>query len=310
MKHKFILTLVTAIAALSPAYGQTPSNEITWHESERGKAWDDLEKELGQLDEKWLSDLRNKKIDVLRALWTDQFFEINRGGTVVDKDYALANLSKLPVKPGFGAFPSDFKLRAVYGDFALATDHTSINGGQGTGWAVYNGHDFSGEYRTLRMFVKVDGTWKVAGAALSPIIAASPHQDPSSPSPSSSTVTYFDHSQVDSNFAKSITNLFTGQSGNANYKIVTGRRDHPGEVEIHELDTDIAYVISGTATFVTGGTPIEAKATVPHESRGTSIEGGDFHQLSKGDVIVIPRGVPHWFKEVQPPFLYLVVKVR
>jgi glc operon protein GlcG len=29
-----------------------------------------------------------------------------------------------------------------------------------------------------------------------------------------------------------------------------------------------------------------------------------------GDVVVIPNGVPHWFKEVEAPFLYYVIKVR
>jgi quercetin dioxygenase-like cupin family protein len=27
-------------------------------------------------------------------------------------------------------------------------------------------------------------------------------------------------------------------------------------------------------------------------------------------VIIIPAGVPHWFKEVTKPFLYYVVKAR
>ena len=38
--------------------------------------------------------------------------------------------------------------------------------------------------------------------------------------------------------------------------------------------------------------------------------GGDVHQLKKGDVIIVPAGVPHWFKEVSNPFLYYVVKAR
>ena len=30
--------------------------------------------------------------------------------------------------------------------------------------------------------------------------------------------------------------------------------------------------------------------------------------LVKGDVMVVPNGVPHWFEKVQAPFLYYVVK--
>ncbi len=33
------------------------------------------------------------------------------------------------------------------------------------------------------------------------------------------------------------------------------------------------------------------------------------NQLNKGDVIVIPNGIPHWFKEVNGTFLYYMVKV-
>jgi mannose-6-phosphate isomerase-like protein (cupin superfamily) len=29
-----------------------------------------------------------------------------------------------------------------------------------------------------------------------------------------------------------------------------------------------------------------------------------------GDVVVVPNGTPHWFKQVNGPLLYYVVKVR
>jgi len=41
---------------------------------------------------------------------------------------------------------------------------------------------------------------------------------------------------------------------------------------------------------------IDSKSTAPGEVRGSGIEGGDTRQLSKGDVLIIPAGVPHWFK--------------
>jgi quercetin dioxygenase-like cupin family protein len=41
------------------------------------------------------------------------------------------------------------------------------------------------------------------------------------------------------------------------------------------------------------------------------MEGGESHHLSKGDVVVVPQGVTHWWKEVEPgPFVYFVVQVR
>ena len=75
----------------------------------------------------------------------------------------LELLSKSNPKPGSGAFPDDFKLRAVYGNVALATDHTVIKSVDANGQLV------SREIRSLRMFVNEKGKWKVAGAALVPI---------------------------------------------------------------------------------------------------------------------------------------------
>src|SRR5262249_44862409 len=94
------------------------------------------------------------------------------------------------------------------------------------------------------------------------------------------------------------------------YMVHASRREKPGMAEIHTWDADIVYVLDGTATLVTGGTAIDAKTTEPNELRGSGISGGETHQLKKGDVIIVPAGVPHWFKEVSNPFLYYVVKAR
>ncbi|WP_447977527.1 heme-binding protein [Candidatus Nitrospira bockiana] len=95
-----------------------------------------------------------------------------------------------------------------------------------------------------------------------------------------------------------------------NYMVHASHREKPGVVEIHELDTDIVYVLKGTATVVTGGTPIGTKTIAPHELRASSVEHGESRRLAPGDVMIIPNGVPHWFTEVEAPFDYYVVKVR
>ena len=92
------------------------------------------------------------------------------------------------------------------------------------------------------------------------------------------------------------------------YKVHASRRETPGQVEVHEHETDVVYVVEGSATFVTGGTLVNGKAVSPGEIRGDRIDGGVERVITKGDVIVVPRGVPHWFKETDNPFLYFVVK--
>src|SRR5262245_7659748 len=82
------------------------------------------------------------------------------------------------------------------------------------------------------------------------------------------------------------------------YSVTVNRRTAAGQVEVHEKDTDIFYVTEGEATVVTGGTMIGGKSSGPNQLRGTDIQGGQSRHLVKGDVMVIPAGVPHWFKEV------------
>lgn len=92
------------------------------------------------------------------------------------------------------------------------------------------------------------------------------------------------------------------------YKVHTSRREKPGLAEIHTDETDVIYVVEGTATLVTGGTAVDAKVTEPGQLRGSSITGGETRKLAKGDVIIVPPGTPHQFTEVSNPFLYFTVK--
>jgi uncharacterized protein GlcG (DUF336 family) len=95
----------------------------------------------------------------------------------------------------------------------------------------------------------------------------------------------------------------------ADYKIHASRRTAPGMAEVHVRDTDIIYVLDGTATFVTGGAMVDGETTAQDEIRGKAIAGGATKLLVKGDVAVVPNGTPHWFMDVNGPFLYYVVKV-
>ena len=94
------------------------------------------------------------------------------------------------------------------------------------------------------------------------------------------------------------------------YKIHASRREKAGSAEVHVRDTDTIHVLDGEATFVVGGSVVDAKTTAPDEIRGASIEGGRTVTLKKGDVAVVPAGTPHWFRDVKAPFLYYVVKIE
>lgn len=121
-------------------------------------------------------------------------------------------------------------------------------------------------------------------------------------------VSFFDKQAVDTAFSKGSV-LLDGSNGR-NYMVHASRREKAGQAEVHTKDADVIYVLQGKATFVTGGEVVDGKTTAPDEIRGASIKGGETRQLAKGDVIVVPNGVPHQFQDVTDPFLYYVVKVR
>lgn len=118
-----------------------------------------------------------------------------------------------------------------------------------------------------------------------------------------SAVTFMDSKTVAAAFVKGQPLVENNQ-----YKVHASHRDAAGKAEVHEHETDIIYVLEGTATFVTGGKVIGGEMTAPGEIRGAGIEGGETRKLVKGDLVIVPQGTPHWFKEVKAPFNYYVVK--
>ena len=111
-------------------------------------------------------------------------------------------------------------------------------------------------------------------------------------------VTYIGHDTV----AKGGT-LLTA----SNLIVQVNTRTEAGQSELHDTETDTFYILSGNATFVTGGEMVESKLTAAGQYRGTGIKGGQTHQLTKGDVMVIPAKTPHWFKTVDGRIDYFVV---
>jgi mannose-6-phosphate isomerase-like protein (cupin superfamily) len=118
------------------------------------------------------------------------------------------------------------------------------------------------------------------------------------------SATYIGHDTVADALAKGVPMLTA-----SNLIIQGGHREKAGKVEVHEKETDVIYVQDGEATFVTGGTMIGGNLTKPGQYLGTEIQGGVPHHMAKGDVVVVPAGTPHWFREVPKSITYFVVKV-
>jgi len=105
-------------------------------------------------------------------------------------------------------------------------------------------------------------------------------------------VTYVPNSKVTEVMTKG------GEIVNDKGLVILANRRGAGEVEVHDKTNHIFIIVEGEATFVTGGTLVGAKNTAPGQIRAASLNGGQTHQLKKGDVITVPAKTPHWWKDV------------
>src|SRR5258708_4638239 len=185
MKWTWVLSLLLLVGCGSannaPAAVTQPSNANA-----------DLEKVLEDVNQQWLCAGHYEKaykdcVEFRRKYWVDQFFEVVSTGDVLQKDEMVATqTAAIPSNPapGTGPYPDALRLRAVYGDFAMATDHTNFK------TADKNGKlSFTSNSKVLRLFVKENGSWRPAAAGLVPIIlpptpprpnkhSAAPHKSP------------------------------------------------------------------------------------------------------------------------------------
>jgi mannose-6-phosphate isomerase-like protein (cupin superfamily) len=92
-------------------------------------------------------------------------------------------------------------------------------------------------------------------------------------------------------------------------------KDAPFTATVHQTDAvETYYMLEGAGVLVTGGTL--KKPTTPRPSNmgdwtdmgSTGIEGGVSRRLSKGDVVIIPGGVPHGWASVEGDITYLIVR--
>jgi len=161
MKRFRVLIFAIAVTISSLALSQNTGNKNNT----------DLEKVLWDADQEWLCAGPHQKphkecVESRIKFWDDRFFEVYPSGLVATKAEMAASQSAVNPDPGTGAFPADFKLRAVYGDFALATDHTAFKAVDAEGVPT-----IVADSRWLRLFVLENGKWRPAAGAGVPTVA-------------------------------------------------------------------------------------------------------------------------------------------
>jgi mannose-6-phosphate isomerase-like protein (cupin superfamily) len=78
---------------------------------------------------------------------------------------------------------------------------------------------------------------------------------------------------------------------------VEHRTNQPQNPSVHDAEAELFYVVDGSGTMVTGG-----KIAADNKS----IEGGTPHKLNKGDFLIVPKGVPHWFSQIDGQVLNIM----
>jgi len=87
------------------------------------------------------------------------------------------------------------------------------------------------------------------------------------------------------------------------YRINIVRRGKGAGAIAHAGNTELHYIIEGSATVITGG-----KIVRGGDGKPATIADGVTQHVTKGDVIIVPAGSPHWYSQVDGAITYLEVR--
>ena len=79
--------------------------------------------------------------------------------------------------------------------------------------------------------------------------------------------------------------------------------------ELHDASDDVYYVLDGGATLVLGGKLEAPKEVEPGEWRSPKIIDGKTFEITKGDLVVVPRGTPHQRSTANKDFTMILIKI-
>jgi mannose-6-phosphate isomerase-like protein (cupin superfamily) len=91
--------------------------------------------------------------------------------------------------------------------------------------------------------------------------------------------------------------------------IVTDFHDRKPKPELHEQADDVYYIIAGKGELTIGGELVVKEAKGPGEWTAQEIAKAEKVTVRAGDVVSIPRGVPHMMGCPGGAVKYFVVKV-
>jgi mannose-6-phosphate isomerase-like protein (cupin superfamily) len=150
------------------------------------------------------------------------------------------------------------------------------------------------------------GAMVLSVLAVSSAMAQTATPPPPPPAPGSAA-TFKPATDIDAALKKAAANaagmLSSPITSNEQYRVALIRRDKPAGALAHPGNTELLYITDGSGTMVTGGTLVRAA-----DGKPASIANGVSQKFTKGDVIIVPVGSPHWFAAIDTPVTYLEVR--
>jgi hypothetical protein len=158
MKRAYGLSVMIILIAATGAValGQAPKK--------RAAAGEDVAGTVAILDHVWLDAAHNHDGETAAWLFADNFVEVHPGGFLVSKQQQVDMISNTQLGD-LAIQSSDIQVRYASPDVAVLTDTTTIRGKQGE-------TNYDGQYRVMRVFAKVQGRWRAAGAGIARITTA------------------------------------------------------------------------------------------------------------------------------------------
>lgn len=161
------------------------------------------------------------------------------------------------------------------------------------------------------------------GAVLFGVALFALAQTSASPIPATDVTSAQVQATIQQEIAKSVTDTpirtVDVSGSNVGIGVVYRPKGAKGFAASHDKVSEVYQVLEGSGTLVTGGTMVNPQrrdnvAEVVTQINGpgvsgASIQGGVSRRISKGDMVIIPAGTPHWFSEIQETLTYTVVRV-
>ena len=109
--------------------------------------------------------------------------------------------------------------------------------------------------------------------------------------------------------ANKVQELIGGEGMQLRVAIQHDKDKPPAAAELHDASDDVYYVLDGTATLTLGGKLDAPREIEPGEWRSPKIIGGQEVEISKGALIIVPRGTPHQRSTIGKDFTMILIKV-